>query len=97
MGSEWIQSNGGPLLVRWVYADDEADVWAAADGVDDCDFDAQAPGSFVVGPAGRCVLLDAADAGCEIEGEHLTISLRPGTTGRDGGYLRSYSLYTLLR
>jgi hypothetical protein len=32
-----------------------------------------------VGPAGRCVLLDAADAGRELEGGHLAISLSPGT------------------
>jgi hypothetical protein len=64
--------------VRWVYADDEAHVWVAVDGLQESDFEPSEGPSFVVGASGRCALLDSADAGDDIQGGHLEVSLAPG-------------------
>ena len=47
----WAPADDGGLLVRWVYADDEADVWAAVDTIRESDFEPSSVTSFVIGPS----------------------------------------------
>jgi hypothetical protein len=76
--TSWATADEGGLLVRWVYADDESDVWAAVDNAEDADFELTNGADFVVGASGRCVLLDSADPGDDLRSEHLEVSLAPG-------------------
>ena len=77
--TSWASESDGGLLVRWVYADDEAHVWVAVDGLQESDFETSRGPSLVVGASGRCMLLDSADAGDNLQSEHLEVSLAPGT------------------
>jgi hypothetical protein len=76
--TSWAAADEGGFLVRWVYADDEGDVWAAIDSIQESSFEPTSVTTFVVGASGRCVLLDSADPGDDLRGEHLALLLAPG-------------------
>jgi hypothetical protein len=74
----WVPRDDGGLLVRWVYAEREAEAWAAVASAREGDVEPSSVASLVGGASGRCILFDSADSGHDLRSAYLELSLAPG-------------------